>query len=110
VLSDIPLNYMFTPEGLAEVHIPLLIWRSALGGGNVDIRKTPPSQPTACRASPTSTPFRPVLLPSWAQCAANLPRLCTDLPGFDRTAFHREFDESIVRFFREHLVGDGGTR
>jgi hypothetical protein len=36
--------------------------------------------------------------------------LCADPPGFDRTAFHRDFDASVVGFFREHLVGDGGTR
>jgi hypothetical protein len=50
------------------------------------------------------------LPPCSPQFAANLPRFCTDPPGFDRTAFHRDFDASIVRFFREHLVGDGGTR
>jgi hypothetical protein len=25
-------------------------------------------------------------------------------------AFHRDFDASVVRFFREHLASDGGTR
>jgi hypothetical protein len=44
------------------------------------------------------------LAPCSPQFTANLPRLCTDPPGFDRTAFHRDFDTSIVRFFREHLV------
>jgi hypothetical protein len=33
----------------------------------------------------------------------NLPRLCTDPPGFDRTAFHRDFDASVVGFSREHF-------
>jgi len=40
--------------------------------------------------------------------AANLPRLCTDPPGFDRTAFHRDLRASVVGFFRGHLAGDGG--
>jgi predicted dienelactone hydrolase len=35
VLADTPLNYMFTQEGLVGIQIPLLIWRSELGGGNV---------------------------------------------------------------------------
>jgi hypothetical protein len=37
------------------------------------------------------------------QFAARLPRFCTDPPGFDRTAFHRDFDARIVAFFHEHL-------
>ncbi|HXQ04733.1 MAG TPA: hypothetical protein VN831_08260, partial [Bradyrhizobium sp.] len=31
------------------------------------------------------------LPPCSPQLAANLPRFCTDPPGFDRTAFHRNF-------------------
>jgi hypothetical protein len=44
-----------------------------------------------------------------AELAENLSRFCTDPSGFDRTAFHRDFDLSVVRFFREHLVGVGET-
>lgn len=50
------------------------------------------------------------LPPCSPQLAANLPRFCTDPPGFDRPAFHREFDAEIVRFFREQLTGGGDTR
>jgi hypothetical protein len=50
------------------------------------------------------------LPPCSPQLAANLPRPCSDPPGFDRTAFHRDFDASVVGFLREHLVGDGETR
>lgn len=49
------------------------------------------------------------LPPCSPRLAANLPRPCSDPPGFDRTAFHRDFDASVVGFFREHLVG-GETR
>jgi predicted dienelactone hydrolase len=113
VLADTPLNYMFTREGLAEVQIPLLVWRSELGGGNVDPKNTAitanslPGKPDIHTVPAGHFAF---LTPCSPQFAANLPRLCTDPPGFDRTAFHRDFDASIVRFFREHLVADGGTR
>jgi predicted dienelactone hydrolase len=113
VLADTPLNYMFTREGLAEVQIPLLIWRSELGGGNVDPKNTAitanslPGKPEIHTLPAGHFAF---LAPCSPQFAANLPRLCTDPLNFDRTAFHRDFDASIVRFFREHLVGDGGTR
>ena len=36
VLADTALNFMFSPERLAGVRIPLLIWRSKSGGGGVD--------------------------------------------------------------------------
>ena len=113
VLADTPLNYMFTQEGLAEIQIPLLIWRSELGGGDLDPKYTArtadrlPGKPDIHTVPAGHFAF---LSPCSPQFAANLPRLCTDPPGFDRTAFHRDFDASIVAFFREHLVGDGGTR
>jgi len=51
-----------------------------------------------------------VLPPCSPQLAANLPRFCTGPRGFDRTAFHRDFDASVVGFFRERLVSDGEAR
>jgi predicted dienelactone hydrolase len=113
VLADTALNFLFTPQGLAPVQIPLLIWRSELGGGGVD--------PTGSARTASSLPGNPevrvvpaghfaFLSPCTPQFAARLPQLCTDPPGFDRTAFHREFDARIVSFFREHLAGDGERR
>jgi hypothetical protein len=32
------------------------------------------------------------------------PDVCTDAPGFDRVAFHKDFDAQVLRFFHEHLV------
>jgi predicted dienelactone hydrolase len=32
------------------------------------------------------------------------PEICTDGPGFDRTAFHKEFDAEVLAFFRKRLV------
>jgi hypothetical protein len=31
------------------------------------------------------------------------PELCTDAPGFDRLAFHRQFDGEVLAFFRAQL-------
>jgi predicted dienelactone hydrolase len=109
VLADTAVNFAFTEEGLAGIHIPLLIWRSELGGGGVD--------PKNSALTANSLPGKPeihvvpaghfaFLAPCSPQFAANLPRFCTDPPGFDRTAFHRDFDASVVRFLREHLVGE----
>lgn len=111
VLADTALNFMFSPEGLADIHIPLLIWRSELGGGGVEPRN---AALTASRL-PGKPEVRVVpaghfafLAPCTAQFSANLPRLCEDPPGFDRTAFHRDFNASMVYFFREKFAGEGG--
>jgi predicted dienelactone hydrolase len=109
VLVD-PPSEVFTQDNLAAIKIPLQFWRSELGGGGVG------ASGTARVAS--SLPGKPdihvipgghygFLPPCSPQFAANLPRLCTDPPGFDRAVFHRDFDASIVVFFREHLVSDG---
>lgn len=113
VLADTALNFMFSPAGLAAVRIPLQVWRSELGGGGVD----PKNSALTASNLPGNPEVRVVpaghfafLAPCTPQFAANLPRLCTDPPGFDRIAFHRDFDARIVGFFRDHLFGDSGTR
>jgi predicted dienelactone hydrolase len=35
--------------------------------------------------------------------ARNRPDICTSLPGFDRAAFHEQFNAEVVRFFRTTL-------
>jgi len=105
VIADSP-SEVFTQDNLAAIKIPVQFWRSELGGGGVG--------PSGTERVASSLPGKPdihvipaghygFLPPSSPQLAANLPRFCTDPPGFDRAAFHREFDASIVRFFREHL-------
>jgi predicted dienelactone hydrolase len=105
VIADSP-SEVFTQDNLAAIKIPVQFWRSELGGGGVG--------PSGTERLASSLPGKPdihvipaghygFLPPCSPQLAANLPRFCTDPPGFDRAAFHREFDASIVRFFREHL-------
>ena len=112
-LADTAVNFAFTEQGLAGVQIPLLIWRSELGGAGVDPKNSAltanslPGKPEIHVVPAGHFAFLPPCSP---QFVANLPRFCTDPPGFDRTAFHREFDASIVSFFREHLAGDAGPR
>lgn len=104
VLADTALNFMFSPANLAGVHIPLQIWRSEFGGGGVDPKSTAltasslPGQPEVRTVPAGHFAF---LAPCTAKFAAELPRLCTDPPGFDRAAFHRDFNASIVSFLRE---------
>ena len=112
VIADTGLTSTFTSESLAGIQIPLQVWRSELGGPGADATGTArvanslPGKPDIHVIPAGHYGFLPPCSP---QLAANLPRLCSDPPGFDRTAFHREFDASIVGFFREHLAG-GETR
>ncbi|THD70332.1 MAG: hydrolase [Bradyrhizobium sp.] len=113
VLADTAVNFAFTKEGLAGVRIPLLIWRSELGGGGVDPKNTAitaDSLPGKSGIHTVPAGHFAFLAPCTPEFVANLPRFCTDPPGFDRTAFHRELDASVIAFFREQLGGDGKTR
>jgi predicted dienelactone hydrolase len=108
VLADTAHNNLFTPDGLAGIQIPLQIWRSERGGGGVD----PKNSARTADSLPGKPDIRVMpaghfgfLPPCSAQFAANLPRFCADPPGFDRAAFHRDFDASLVGFFRAQLVG-----
>jgi predicted dienelactone hydrolase len=113
VVAD-PLNGFFTRDNLAAIKIPLQFWRAELGGSAVD----PAGSARVARSLPGTPDVHVVpaghfafLAPCSPQLATAIPRICTDMPaGFDRAAFHREFNASISRFFRAHLVPDGPAR
>lgn len=108
-----PPSGVFTQDNLAAIKIPLQFWRSELGGGGVDasgtarVARSLPGKPDVHVIRAGHFGFLPPCSP---QLAANLPRFCTDPPGFDRTAFHRDFDASIVGFFRERLASESEAR
>jgi predicted dienelactone hydrolase len=113
VLADTALNFMFSQAGLAGIHIPLLIWRSELGGGGVD----PKNSALTASSLPGNPEIRVVpaghyafLPPCTPQIAARLSRFCTDPPGFDRVAFHHDFDARIIGFFQENLISKGDAQ
>lgn len=114
VLADAAITTAFTQESLASIQIPLQIWRSELGGYGVDaggterVARILPGKPEIHVISAGHFAF---LAPCSEQLATAIPRICTDNPpSFDRAAFHHDFDASVVRFFREHVASDHGTR
>jgi predicted dienelactone hydrolase len=114
VLADAAMSFAFTAEGLSGIQVPLQIWRSELGGYGVGATSTAltasqlPGSPEIHTVPAGHFAF---LAPCSPQLATAVPRICTDEPaGFDRVAFHRDFNANVVRFFQEHLVSDGGTR
>jgi predicted dienelactone hydrolase len=107
VLADTSPSGPFADANLANVNIPLQIWRSQFGGYGTDPEGTArvagslPGQPEIHIVPAGHFAF---LAPCSAELAAAVPRICTDTPGFDRAAFYRAFDADVVRFFSEHLT------
>ena len=109
-----PVTNVFTQDNLAAIKIPLQLWRSELGGpgvgdgsGTARVARSLPGKPDIHVVPAGHFAF---LAPCSQQLATAIPRICTDVPGFDRAAFHRDFNERVARFFQAHLAGDGGTR
>jgi predicted dienelactone hydrolase len=110
-----PATGIFTQNNLSAIKIPFQFWRSERGGpgvgdgsGTARVADGLPGKPEIHVVPAGHFAF---LAPCSPQLAAAVPRICSDVPaGFDRAAFHRDFNASVARFFREHLVGDGGPR
>jgi predicted dienelactone hydrolase len=106
VIAD-PLSVFFTSTSFDDVHVPIQLWRSQRGGDGV----TPDSIAAVAEALPQHPDFRTVpnaqhfsfLPPCPPDMARRLPELCTDLPDFDREAFHKEFNAQVLDFFRRAL-------
>jgi predicted dienelactone hydrolase len=106
VIAD-PLSIFFTKTSFDEVHVPIQLWRSERGGDGV----TPDSVVNVAVELPTKPDFRTVpnaqhfsfLPPCPDDMAQRAHELCTDPPGFDREAFHKEFNAQVLDFFRRAL-------
>jgi predicted dienelactone hydrolase len=107
VLAD-PLAIFFTASSFAEVKVPVQLWASERGGDGV----LPRDVAAVDRSLPAEHAFRVVsnaghfafVTPCPPALAKELPSVCLDAPGFDRVAFHEEFNAAATAFFNEHLV------
>lgn len=102
-----PLS-VFDAKGLRKVTVPVQLWASAYGGDGVApqsvaaVRRdlpTPPEWHVAAKAAHFA-----FLAPCSAAMSSEMPDICRDGPGFDRVAFHAEFDADVVSFFERHLI------
>lgn len=106
VVAD-PLSAVFqTAESVKAVTIPLQIWRSGHGGGS---GATPEDLDRLIAVLPGDAEVRRVpnaLHQSFLTVCPKidpLPAICKDAPGFDRAAFHRDFNAEVIAFFRRRL-------
>ena len=101
------IGYVFTPEGLSGVKVPIQLWR-----GDQDEILTHPyhaqnvydglSIKPEYRVVPNAGHFA-FLAPCSASLQSIAPDICRDPAGFDRAAFHREFNAAVVAFFKAKL-------
>lgn len=99
--------YLFGPGDLKHVLIPIQLWRAENDENAPDAwnsalirQELPAGAEEHVVAGAGHFAF---LAPCSRGLAAVASSLCVDAPGFDRTAFHRDFNESVVHFFAKDL-------
>ena len=108
VVAAPALGFTFSRESLARVTLPVQLWRA--DADTVlpspwyaepvrDGLGTPPEYHTVPDAGHFD--FLAPCTPRFSQMA---PPLCSSRPGFDRTAFHREFNAAVVSFYGRSLA------
>jgi predicted dienelactone hydrolase len=107
VLADPAPAFLFGREDLKSVSVPLQLWASEQGGRGASAEATT----KIADALPSKTNVNIVrgaahfvfLAPCSAEAAKSEPEFCADGASFDRTAFHKQFNASLVAFFRQQL-------
>lgn len=107
VVAAPALGYTFGKPGLAGVTIPIQLWRAeddhVLPGldyaAAVD-RDLP--RPADYHVVPNADHFD-FMAPCSDAFRREAPDICADRPGFDRGAFHVDFNRAVVAFFKAEL-------
>lgn len=103
-----PLSVVFDAESLKSVPLPIQLWASAYGGDGVtpksvaSVRQKLPVPPD-WHVAENAAHFGFLAPCSPAQLEAK-SEICQDAPGFDRVAFHADFNAKVLAFFQQHLM------
>jgi predicted dienelactone hydrolase len=108
VIAAPALATTFTPAGLADVTVPIQLWRAA----DDHILRHPYYAQAIYDALPVKPEYHVVagadhfdfLAPCSEKLAHYAAAICQDEPGFDRAIFHRDFDAAVVGFFQKQLA------
>lgn len=109
VVAAPAVGFLFASHGLRKVTIPVQLWSAekdtqAPPAWNSDVvRKVLPHHPETHVVS--GVDHYVFLAPCSASLARVAPVVCTDAPGFSRTAFHKTFNHAVVAFFHSSLGG-----
>ena len=107
VVAAPALGFTFTQASLGAISVPIQLWRA-----EQDVVLPQPWYVEPVRAAlPKPLDYREVpnaghfdfLAPCTPRFAAMAPPLCSSQPGFDRVAFHREFNAAVADFFKVAL-------
>src|SRR6516162_741085 len=107
VIAAPAIGYSFTPEGLANIKAPMQLWR----GDDDAFLPHPRHAQNVYDGLPTKPEYHVVphaghfafLAPCTPALERVAPEICRDPEGFDRAAFHREFNAAVVDFFKTKL-------
>jgi predicted dienelactone hydrolase len=107
VIAAPAIGYSFTPEALAGIKVPIQLWR----GDSDEILPHPRHAQHVYEGLPTKPEYHVVpnaghfafLAPCTPLLERVAPEICRDPAGFDRVAFHREFNAAVVAFFKAKL-------
>jgi predicted dienelactone hydrolase len=107
VIAAPAIGYSFTPEALAAIKVPIQLWR----GDSDEMLPHPRHAQHVYEGLPTKPEYHVVpnaghfafLAPCTALAEQYAAEICRDPAGFDRAAFHREFNPAVVAFFRDKL-------
>jgi predicted dienelactone hydrolase len=111
VIADPGFMFLFGPADLKAVTVPVQLWSSERGGDGVTPQSTAAlgqklAAPPDYRLAHNAGHFA-FLAPCSPELASAAPGICRDAEGFDRAAFHREFNAEVLAFLRKHLAGSG---
>jgi predicted dienelactone hydrolase len=109
VIASPALGYTFSAKSLSAVTVPIQLWR----GDSDEILPHPNYAQTVYDRLAVKPDYHVVpnaghfafLAPCTQSLAAMVPEICHDPEGFDRSAFHREFNPAVVAFFKAKLPG-----
>lgn len=107
VIAAPALGFTFATPGLDHVRVPVQLWRAA----NDQILPHPFYAQSVRDAMPVAPEYHVVpdaghydfLAPCTPALSAAVPPICKSADGFDRAAFHHDFDDRIVAFFTQNL-------
>jgi len=104
-----PLAIFFTASSFNAITVPVQLWASEYGGDgvlphSVDVVNGGLRADHEYHVVPNAGHFSFVAPcpPALAQAA---PEICADATGFDRSAFHRQFNVDVLAFLCRHLLG-----
>lgn len=100
------LGFLFGPDSLAKVKIPVQLWAGAndetvpYASNTANIRQLLPTKPEFQQVEGAGH------LSFLAPCPdpSIIPAICTDRPGFDRSAFHDKLNTALIEFFNRSLM------